>query len=313
MKKHIIVSIGLSIIMLLTACTDNGKPADDQPARSEVPTAAPTETEPQQSTTEELLAKIDKKDFGDCSEKLISLEPNGPGPLYDMEGDQPVYGPVRFSVDGNMIYVSDGLALVDGKVEMSMFAYDLKDGSVSRIPYEGDPAGYMQMIAVDGRIYTSHSILDVSSGERIPIERCISDDQELSGCCSMTAFDGRIHLFSGAYEGEAEYMMTLDENSGNWERSDIELTFKYPFDGRSVKGMFPDGGFCFQIIEIKSATIYIIRTDADLDPVVCTVVPLAWKELEPLDYSFETVVGRDGYVYFMACLENEFVVYRIAL
>ena len=177
------------------------------------------------------------------------------------------------------------------------------------------------MIAFNGLIYTSHSILDPTTGESTALERCVTAEQEIFGGCFMTTFDGRINFIVGVDEERNEakkaYIATLDTEKNEWSAMELFCEFQTPLSGLYLKGVFPDGTLLFEL-ERKDASkkgqeTLLVHTDKEGNLIAYTALPYYAKELEYAGQSTGAIVAADGSVYYMACLEEEFVIYRINL
>lgn len=351
--KRSLFKTGLALLLvlglaLLSACSSSPKPASPGPTEeaalpentegnlsddgtpSAGPTEAPTDTPEKDPdwwhdrSIEEILAASEAIPFESCAEKAAALAPDDPGPLYDHgwsgseEGESsPAFGPTRFSVDGDLIYVSDSgmTGLTDGG-QKTMFVYDMAAGTASRVPVNALPYGNMAMIAVDGTMYSCRSREILSTGEFTSFEEGIPQDGTDGSIGSfMTAWDGNISVFS---EGSCR---VLDPDTCQWsDPVPLDAELHAPFDGYSLVGIFPDGTLCFCFVFPENAgepdsfiNIAVVRTDRQMNVLGYTVMPYSFSELEPYDYSEEVIVGRDGMVYVMACFEKEFAVWKIDL
>ena len=303
--------------------SDTGTPTAES---TEAPSDAPGK-EPDwwhDRSINEILAASEAIPFESCSEKVVALVPDDPGPLYDHgwveseEGESsPAFGPTRFSVDGDLIYVSDsGMTGLTDSGQKTMFVYDMAVGSASRVPVNSFPYGYMAMIAVDGVMYSCRSREVLSTGEFARFEEGIPQDGTDGSIGSfMTAWDGNINVFS-----EGSYRV-LDPDTYEWsDLSPFDADFHDPFDAYSLVGIFPDGTLCFCFTFPENAddpgsfvNIAVVRADRQMKVLGYTVMPYSFSDLEPYDYSEEVIVGRDGMVYVMACFEKEFDVWKINL
>lgn len=284
-------------------------PADPTEASAPVTTWAPIVEWPAPPRLVEMFPEAEITPFEECSEKVMALTPDDPGPYYSYD---PPFGPSHFSVFGNKIYIADGGSAPSRFDPFTVFVFDVKDGSASRITLNAlKPYGYMSMVVSDGIIYSSSSAEDLTTGEAVEFKEGLpSDGTDGRPGTFMTAWDGNISIFN---QGE---FSILDTESHTWSESrKIEAAINAPLPGDDLEGIFPDGTLCFSFIEYidDCATPYVIRTDRELNMIACTKLPFDFSELEPTDYSYTVIAAQDGYAYAMACFENEVAVWRIDL
>lgn len=310
-----------------TAAPTEAPTAAPTEAPTAAPTAAPTETPdpteapapvitwaplgdtPYSQRLTEALSKAEMTPFEDCGEKVMALAPDDPGPYYWYD---PLFGPTRFSVFDNKIYISDGGNAPSGFDPFTVFVFDMNDGSASRILLNANkPYGYMSMVVSDGIVYSSSSAEDLTSRDEAHFDEGLSSDgTDGSSGTFMTAWDENISIFN---QGE---FSILDTESYTWsEFSRIEAAINAPLPGSDLVGIFPDGTLCFYAEGSAGGhiTAYVIHTDREQNMIAWTELPYDVLELEPTGYSAEVIAAQDGYVYAMACFENEVAVWKIDL
>lgn len=350
LSKTLFLILLAGLFAAVSACGTSGprpeaspEPSSGQEAQADptsAPSALPAETADDQPTEaaptpgqypyyqQAFVESVESLPFDSCAEKVLSLAPNGPGPYYYFDlpdsgegGPAPVFGPTWFSVDSNTVYVSDGGMGED--VRGTLFAYDLSSGAASRISIGSTVYGYIPMIVDGGTLYTCRSAEDLSTGAVTELEEAVTPHDEVNSTAIMTAFDGTVRylITGGPNEEEDEAnctVFTLDSTAGTWSDSVLSPGF---LEGLTCKfnlaGIFPNGDYCF-VIEYESdpekdALVHIVRVNASMEPIVAVTVPYTSSQYAPLGYSFRAITARDGFVYFMACFEEEFAVWKIAL
>ena len=346
-----------AMLFAFAACTEASKPAaadptqeaaapvgtetaDGDPTEATEPTAAPSEdgydpdgeNEPPTTTNDpnaaakyeeeyrllkEAFAAVQATDFETCAEKVMSLAPNSPGPVCTIEeGNGYRYftsAPSVLFVDSGKIYISD----LDP--QGGLFVYDMTSGAAARAANVSNPLG-RPMAVVDGKLYTSHSVEDLSGGVIAEFDPCVSESAETNGFCFMSAYDGTVRMYIWEPQsGPGSYTCTFDAAQNKW--SDMEafgpLSVPFGLEWVQLHGFGPDGSCC-QIVwpdenGEPNANPCIVHTDESGKLLSYTQLPYTAAELNTSDSGPGICYAPDGSIYLMVCMLDEIAVWRINL
>lgn len=329
-----------ALLFSFAACTGtvvNGKedPVQGATATKKTPEQpnAPTE-EPsfvelqnrQRALLSEAFAAVSATPFESCAEKVMSLAPCDPGPLCfitENNGNKGfVTAPSKLAVDGGKIYVNDIGDCPEG--ENSIFVYDMVSKTASRVPCLTKTLEYNLMTVLNGKLYTTHSVEDLATGELTEFAGCINDDQEIYGTCILYSDHGSVRLFEGMDKAEQpwsgnSYCFTLDMQTNEWSNKQGAVTPEAPFKCTWVNtvGFGQDGSFCVlawpEANDDSFGTPYIARVDVDGSLLAYTKLPYTNEEFYAANVEPGICYAPDGNIYLMVYSLDEVAVWRINL
>lgn len=298
-------------------------------AEEPIPTFDPAKLEQELGWIEQLnaaYAELEDTPFESCAVKVFSGVPGSADcPYYRYNGaedgsEEVMNVPFSIYVDGSRIYVNDRSYNHDDK--NSMFVFDMDTGAASRVACNSRVYGYRTFAVLDGKLYTSHSVEDLATGEVVEFTPCISDQQEVSGTNFMTASQGNIVVFEG-YDMTEEtwshdsYTFTLDRETNTWSERKASVRFAEPFQINQVwiSGIAPDGTYCCTVWLGENCAEYpvIAHLGADGSPISYTKLPYTADQMHYADGTPSLVYAADGYMYFMICSAEEVAIWRVDL
>lgn len=337
MKKPVKLAAALLaglMLVFFTACVSNGRPQEETPTEapaSEMPSAEssaepseePTET-PDLEPTE--VPEPMELAFDDCAEEIIRLAA-GKGAednyYYYPQWDEP-FGPSEFQIEDGFLYF---------RTYMDLFRISLESGKSERVaivPNSGAPIEG-QFGVLDGSIVTNGGVIDFNTGT---VEKVIPAAELTFNLLSVMKRGGKLYAnvyVEGVWDDSElvsaphidEYLYFPEEKA--WIASkrlidcipepDNEIShqnYEYVYTDTGLPAAGGANGYRIYMNEYDRVNerFYYTVSKYSRDGSLLSWVDLPFNELEMFDET-AFLECSDGFVYVMAKLPDEIVIYRL--